>query len=440
MRNIKLYIRQSWAIAKQNKLFSAIYVLGTGLSIALIMTLFIVIYVKTAPLYPEYKRDRTLEVVYVQKALRDITGGRIESMNRLASYNLLKMLENLPHLEEIGASTMNYYEAGSESYIEVAGFQEQYPAFPLYVDDGYWRVFDFNFLHGKPFSKVDFESFTRVAVLSQSFAKLIYASDDVVGKLLHINGVEYKVCGVVKDVPSAMSNYTTSDIWLPYSVAPNQEYVNNTESLLGDLKLLLVAKSNNDVDELKAEINDVFKRFSQQDKKYEHSVRFGPDLYINNIFKTMTENGLEMSNKLLYILLALIFIPALNLSGLISSKMNKRLPELGIRKTYGATNGMLLSQVLWENMLLTTIGGVVGLVLCLLVVFTTQEWMIALFNTAVDYNVTLTSGKLSPAMLFNWQVFMFTLLICFILNIVSAIIPAVVALRQTIINSLNLKK
>ena len=47
---------------KQHRLFTGIYVVGTGLSIALVMTLFIIFYVKFAPIYPEYNRDRMLTI------------------------------------------------------------------------------------------------------------------------------------------------------------------------------------------------------------------------------------------------------------------------------------------------------------------------------------------------------------------------------------------
>ena len=46
---IKLYLKQAWTMIKQHRLFTGIYVVGTGLSIALVMTLFIIFYVKFAP-------------------------------------------------------------------------------------------------------------------------------------------------------------------------------------------------------------------------------------------------------------------------------------------------------------------------------------------------------------------------------------------------------
>ena len=52
---IRIYLKQAWELLRQNRLFSTIYIIGTGLSIALVMTLFIIFYVKFAPVYPELR-------------------------------------------------------------------------------------------------------------------------------------------------------------------------------------------------------------------------------------------------------------------------------------------------------------------------------------------------------------------------------------------------
>ena len=57
---IKLYFKQAWQLLKQNPLFSSVYVLGTGLGIAMTMSLVIIYYIKMAPVYPEENRNRIL--------------------------------------------------------------------------------------------------------------------------------------------------------------------------------------------------------------------------------------------------------------------------------------------------------------------------------------------------------------------------------------------
>ena len=71
MSNFKLYMKQAWNLMKQNKLFTGIYVVGTALAIAMTMTVFIVLYVKFAPIYPEYNRDRTLVLKHVVRTNKD---------------------------------------------------------------------------------------------------------------------------------------------------------------------------------------------------------------------------------------------------------------------------------------------------------------------------------------------------------------------------------
>ena len=50
---------------RQHKLFTGMYLIGTAVSIALAMTIFIILYVKLGPIYPEYNRDRMVNISYM---------------------------------------------------------------------------------------------------------------------------------------------------------------------------------------------------------------------------------------------------------------------------------------------------------------------------------------------------------------------------------------
>lgn len=151
---IKLYLKQAWTMIKQHRLFTGIYVVGTGLSIALVMTLFIIFYVKFAPIYPEYNRNRMLTVTKMKSYPKD----NDKSWNCSAvSYDVVKMLQDLPHLEAIGATASNY----RENYVEVPDNNEPISVTPLYTDVGFWKVFTFRFLHGKSFTQADIDAKRR---------------------------------------------------------------------------------------------------------------------------------------------------------------------------------------------------------------------------------------------------------------------------------------
>ena len=66
---------------RQNKLFSSIYITGTGLSIAFTMVLFIIYYVKFAPVYPEYNRNRTLVIDMMNITMKENQGNYSKCIN-----------------------------------------------------------------------------------------------------------------------------------------------------------------------------------------------------------------------------------------------------------------------------------------------------------------------------------------------------------------------
>ena len=69
----KIYLKQAWALIRQERLVSSVYIVGTGLAISLVMVLSIVFYVKMASIYPEMDRDRLLTVK--SAALKNEKGG-----------------------------------------------------------------------------------------------------------------------------------------------------------------------------------------------------------------------------------------------------------------------------------------------------------------------------------------------------------------------------
>lgn len=414
---------------RQNRLFSCIYISGTGLAIAMTMTMFIILYVKFAPIYPEYNRSRTLVLNNITQQPHDTTS--TDMWASYPSYRLVEMIRKLPHAESVSGISMSWGDRDCEASTEY----HTADVTMISTDSEYWKVFDFEFVAGKPFTEADVVSSAKTAVVSHSFAKTFFGSDsDALDRTFDFAGDRYRIAGIVRDVPASMSAATAADVWIPHSNSENYE-----RNLLGAYNIVMTVKTPEDADVLKAEVDEMLHKYSLQDKNYRFST-YGPTVYWKNELRDYGTDEWERIRNYVYILVALLFIPALNLSGMISSKMNKRLPELGIRKTYGATNRQLLNQVLWENLLLTLIGGIVGVVLSYLLVMASNDWIINLLNSGYNEKPVLLSGEISPEMMLNWWIFGLIMVACFILNIISAIIPAVMSLRHGIINSLNSKQ
>ena len=430
---IKQYFKQAWTMMQQNKLFTSIYVAGTGLSIAFTMVLFIIYYVKFAPIYPEYNRDRTLVINNMAVAAKGAE--KWNSCNTGASPRIAELVKGLPHLDEVGIAMMNTW---AESTVLLPNSNEQLEVIPGMVDAGFWKVFTFRFLNGKPFDEASVEAELPIAILSESLAKRIFASTDVVGKYFSYDGKDMQVVGVVADV-SGTTPATAADLYIPlYYGGENRPGQN---SLLGSVAVYMTATSASELELLRNEVVDVLNRYDQENQKFSHFYMDQPDVWWKNTFRNTCSSTPDIAGtirSILYMLLALLFIPAMNLCGMISSRMDERMSELGVRKAYGATNAGLISQVLTENLLLTLMGGLVGLALAYLIALTGGEWIYHLFDTFI------WSKGVQPVytveMLFNPTLFLSVFGLCVILNLISALVPTILALRHTIIYSIQSKR
>ena len=84
-------------------------------------------------------------------------------------------------------------------------------------------------------------------------------------------------------------------------------------------------------------------------------------------------------NKRLLVYAILLIIPAINLSSMTQSRLRQRVAEIGVRRSFGSTRGNIMWQVLAENLVLTCIAGLVGLLFCVLFFFFVAE--LAKFGT-----------------------------------------------------------
>ena len=112
---------------------------------------------------------------------------------------------------------------------------------------------------------------------------------------------------------------------------------------------------------------------------------------------------------------------------------------MGVRKSFGATRSSLLKQVIWENLLLTILGGIVGIVLCWLIIFGFKD---ILFTAYAGGGEILKNEDISitAEMIFAPAIFIFSFVCCVVLNLMSAYIPAKRALRRPVVEMLNVKK
>jgi len=211
------------------------------------------------------------------------------------------------------------------------------------------------------------------------------------------------------------------------------------------MQAVILAPSVGKVDEVRREIREHFRQYSaeqaeltgatpdlvgQPDKHWESTLR-NSNMYPTNYTKIILTYCL--------VFFVLLLVPAISLSGMADSRMERRLAEMGVRRAFGAPVPLLMRQVLIENLFFTLLGGVVGLLISWILVSTGSNWLMSLGSMGIGLPPESTEQILTPAMLFNLPVFGIALVVCILLNLLSAFIPAWRASRHQIVDSLNLK-
>lgn len=426
---IRNYITQALTMMRQQKLYTAIYTGATAISLALAMTLFIVFHTRYSPAYPEYSRERIISVEVIK--VNSFKGGgyiNYTGPNYLPD-DFIPLIKDIDGIKNIS----RYCYSDVESMIvndEEIGFQ------PMCVDDNYWKIFDFEFIAGAPFGEK--ELYDAKAVITESVAKEMFARTDVVGENILVNNKRpCTIVGVVKDAHDCMY-YTSKKIFFPryFEYRSND---NDDIELFGSNMLYIEAEKISAMENIKKEIKERYARYINEKIQHNNYEEYNYTMYIyshwQQAFNSSCDDTVwELFKNYFYIILAFLFIPALNLSGMIYSRMNSRLCEIGVRKAYGATNAQILWQILCENLFLTFIGALAGLVLSyILVYYTTDDILAIIFGYKSEYEYPAEH-------LFSPRIFTITLLLCFVLNIASSLLPAMLALRKNIVQSLYNKR
>ncbi|NDV81869.1 ABC transporter permease [Bacteroides sp. 51] len=434
---IKVYFKQAWQMLKQNKLYSSVYIVGTGLAIAMTMVIAIVYYIKIAPIYPENNRNRTL----IANSLR-VNYPKTDGMSSsLFSYEFVKEHLYTMQSPELVSAVMEVWD--DHPFVELDNERGMLPVKVRYTDHNFWNVFSFDFIHGTSYTDTDFQSAIKTAVISASLAKTLFGTTEAEGKRMMLDGNDYRISGAVRDV-SLATPLTYAQIWVPFTIrAENLVPSKWGEGMLGALKVIFLAKTASDAPSVKAEADEILRKINNSQDKYVLTMSGQPDVYWKSVFRqynNMEINWVEVIKTFGTILLALLIIPAVNLGGMVSSRMEKRLAEVGLRKAFGASYRKLMHQILTENFLLTFLGGAVGLIISYILIYTSKNWVLTLFDRWPGTLPEGTDMTITIGMLFNPAVFFTALAVCFILNLLSAIIPVHYGLKKGIVYSLSNNK
>lgn len=417
---------------RRQPVIAAVTIIGTALSIFLIMVVVMLYQVRVMPFAPESNRDRMLHYSYL--SFGNTSWGDPEENNSNGPMSMKVVKEFFCQLEEPAA--VSAYTSMPD--VKSVGLPNQKP-FGVDVretDADYFRVFDLSFVTGSPFSQADYEAGLPKAVIDENVAVRLFGTTDVVGKEFLLNGGSYTVTGVVKPV-STLANNAYAHVWVNTSSTSTPDDVWST--LGGWYSVTMLAKdgSEKSIEEVRSEVANRLETYNREIGESGWKIINRNRPYTQEVSavgqSANNEPDVEGDRRGRWVIYTiLLIVPAINLSSMTHSRLRRRVGEIAVRRAFGQTKLQTVISVICENFLVTIVAGVIGMLMSVVLAYI---WGDSLFDMGWDFS--LSRPKVDVSMLLSWSTFGWALLFCFVLNILSSGIPAIQASRQPLVNSLR---
>jgi len=222
----------------------------------------------------------------------------------------------------------------------------------LGIGEDFFIVRNMEIESGNQITDENIRSFAKVAVLGNQIVKDLFGDVDPIGHRIRIGNLNFRVIGVMKSKGSAGFVNYDDFVLVPYSVMQKQlagtEYFNSI-AVKVDYKEN-IEKVRQEIEERLTVLHNVsepdFSVFSQQD-----------------LLSTLTSIINIFTIFLSFIAGISLIVGGIGIMNMMLTNVTERIKEIGLRKAVGAKNSDILNQFLLEAVILTLLGGIIGIIL-----------------------------------------------------------------------------
>jgi putative ABC transport system permease protein len=237
------------------------------------------------------------------------------------------------------------------------------------------------FQEGRFYTESEANSASTVIVIGDEIAKSLFPDEDAIGKKVRLYGQRFTVIGVLKKKGSGMFGESSdTSAFIPVNFA-RQLFGDNNKSIVN--VIIFKPQSGVDMGAYKAEISQKLRNF--------RGLKSGNiDNFFINVFSGFTDliDGIISKMNLVGWIISgfSLLVGGFGIANIMFVSVKERTNLIGIQKSLGAKNRFILFQFLFEAIILSVIGGIIGLFMV---------WIIALILTkALDFEFVLGMGNI----------------------------------------------
>ncbi|NMM49554.1 ABC transporter permease [Marinigracilibium pacificum] len=232
----------------------------------------------------------------------------------------------------------------------------------------YYKLLDTPIEDGRYFSMQEVEGGRPVAIIGKTVANSLFPNESPIGKEIKHRGYKFKVIGLMEKAGESILGIESNDdkVVIPFKAfqklyLTGSKY-NGIEAAIGISGL----EEDTDLNQLTAEIKGVLRpaRGLRPGEKDDFSINKPEAIAdaVSGVFVVFNTAGTIIG-------LCAILIGGFGIANIMFVTVKERTPLIGIQKSLGAKNYFILSQFLFESLLLSLIGGFAGILLVYLLTF-----------------------------------------------------------------------
>ncbi len=272
---------------------------------------------------------------------------------------------------------------------QIKYYEKNIPANVIGTSNTYFSIKNHSLDYGRFFNDRDAEASVQVAILGNELKDFLFSESDPLGAYIKVNGVNFKVIGVLTAKGDKGHDKPDESLYIPYTTAMNKLFgLDDLHEIviMGDEKFDL-SKVENSIEELlrdrhniKPEAESDFRIFNQAELIQA----------ANKVSKTFT----LLLGSIAGISLV---VGGIGIMNIMLVTVSERTREIGVRIAIGARRVDILIQFLLESILICSVGGVLGVLFGIgiaefISIFTKYSSVIQLWSVLLSLLVSVSVG------------------------------------------------